>query len=97
MLEALSAPAGAEDARGHEQRYHDALEEAMRRLVAAGLVPDRAGQPAKVVAHVSLADLLELDADSVLLDRVDGAGPGRWVGRRPRRRLGRPLVTGRRG
>ena len=73
VLEALSAPAGAEDARSHEQRYHDALEEAMRRLVAAGLVPDRAGQPAKVVAHVSLADLLELDADSVLL--------GQWVAR----------------
>jgi hypothetical protein len=25
VLEALSAPAGAEDARSHEQRYHDAL------------------------------------------------------------------------
>ena len=73
VLDALSAPAGAGDTRSHEQRYHDALAEAMRRLVAAGLVPDRAGQPARVVAHVSLADLLELDADSVLL--------GQWVAR----------------
>ena len=30
VLDALSAPAGAEDTRSHEQRYHDALAEAMR-------------------------------------------------------------------
>ena len=32
VLDALSAPAGAEDARSQAQRYHDALQEAMRRL-----------------------------------------------------------------
>ena len=32
VLEALSAPAGAEDDRTREQRYHDALEEVMRQL-----------------------------------------------------------------
>ena len=32
VLEALSAPAGAEDTRTREQRYHDALQEAMRSL-----------------------------------------------------------------
>ena len=32
VLDALSAPAGAEDDRSHAQRYHDALQEAMRRL-----------------------------------------------------------------
>ena len=42
VLEALSAPAGAEDTRTREQRYHDALEDAMRRLVASGLLPERA-------------------------------------------------------
>ena len=82
VLDALSAPAGAEDTRSHEQRYHDALEEAMRRLVAAGLVPDRAGQPAKVVAHISLADLLELDADSVLPDEWIGRVRAQWAGAR---------------
>jgi hypothetical protein len=66
VLDALSAPRGAEDTRTHEQRYHDALEEAMRRLVTAGLVPERAGQPAKVLAHISLADLIDLDAGSGL-------------------------------
>ena len=30
VLDALSAPAGAEDSRTHAQRYHDALAEAMR-------------------------------------------------------------------
>jgi hypothetical protein len=38
----------------------------MRRLVTAGLLPERAGQPAKVLAHISLVDLIELDADSQL-------------------------------
>jgi Domain of unknown function (DUF222) len=32
VLDALSAPAGAEDDRSREQRYHDALQEAMRSL-----------------------------------------------------------------
>ena len=32
VLDALSAPAGSEDARTHGQRYHDALQEAMRRM-----------------------------------------------------------------
>ena len=32
VLDALGAPAGAEDTRSHAQRYHDALQEAMRRL-----------------------------------------------------------------
>jgi Domain of unknown function (DUF222) len=36
VLESLSAPAGAEDARSQRQRYHDALEEAMRRLAGRG-------------------------------------------------------------
>src|SRR6516162_5712397 len=38
----------------------------MRRLVAAGLLPERAGQPVKAVVHVSLAELRALDDGSVL-------------------------------
>ena len=37
-----------------------ALAEAMRRLTAAGLLPERAGQPVKAWAHISLADLMLL-------------------------------------
>ena len=45
VLDALGAPAGKEDNRSQEERYHDALAEAMRRLLAAGLLP-RAGRAA---------------------------------------------------
>jgi hypothetical protein len=57
VLESLSAPAGAGDGRSRAQRHHDALEEAMRRLAASGLLPERAGQPVKALVHVSLAEL----------------------------------------
>ena len=79
VLDALSAPLGADDTRSHEQRYHDALQEAMRRLVTAGLLPERAGQPAKVWAHISLADLIELDADSKLQEEWAERARARWA------------------
>ena len=82
VLDALSAPAGAEDTRSREQRYHDALEDAMRRLVAAGLLPERAGQPVKVWAHVSLAELRALDDGSILQDQWIGEMAVRWAARR---------------
>ena len=66
VLDALSAPVGAEDTRTHGQRYHDALQEAMNRLLASGLLPERAGQPVKAWVHVSLAELRALDDGSVL-------------------------------
>src|SRR5579872_387383 len=82
VLEALSAPAGAEDTRTREQRYHDALEDAMRRLVASGLLPERAGQPVKVWAHISLAELRALDDGSVLQHQWIGEMAIRWAARR---------------
>ena len=82
VLEALSAPAGAEDTRTKDQRYHDALEDAMRRLVASGLLPERAGQPVKVWAHVSLAELRALDDGSVLAQEWAGEMAVRWAARR---------------
>jgi hypothetical protein len=42
----------------------------MRRLVCrAGLLPERAGQPVKVWAHISLADLMLLDGNSALQEQ----------------------------
>jgi hypothetical protein len=82
VLEALSAPRGAEDTRSHAQRYHDALAEAMHRLVSAGLLPERAGQPAKVLAHISLADLMVLDGSSKLQDEWTERVRARWAGHR---------------
>jgi hypothetical protein len=82
VLDALSAPAGKEDDRTKGQRYHDALQEAMRRLIAANLLPERAGQPVKAWAHISLADLLLLDADSALQEQWTGQVRARWAARR---------------
>ena len=82
VLDALSAPAGKEDDRTKGQRYHDALAEAMRRLAAAGLLPERAGQPVKAWAHISLADLILLDADSALQDEWTARVRARWAARR---------------
>ncbi|MGH3203256.1 MAG: DUF222 domain-containing protein [Streptosporangiaceae bacterium] len=82
VLESLSAPMGAEDTRTREQRFHDALEDAMRRLVASGLLPERAGQPVKVWAHVTLAELRALDDGSVLQEQWIGEMAVRWAARR---------------
>jgi len=82
VLDALSAPAGAEDTRSREQRYHDALAEAMRRLAASGLLPERAGQPVKAWAHVSLAELRALDDGSVLETEWVTEMRIRWSARR---------------
>jgi hypothetical protein len=82
VLDALSAPAGAEDHRTQEQRYHDALAEAMRRLVASGMLPERAGQPVKVWAHISLADLLRLDGSSALQEEWTAQVRARWAAHR---------------
>ena len=82
VLDALSAPAGAEDTRSQAQRYHDGLHEAMQRLVTAGLLPERAGQPVKAWVHMSLADLLLLDGSSALLEEWTSRVRAAWAGHR---------------
>jgi hypothetical protein len=82
VLDALSAPAGAGDLRTHEQRYHDALAEAMQRLLAAGLLPERAGQAVRGWVHMTLAELLALDGDGALLGQWVTAVRARWAGAR---------------
>ena len=86
VLDALGAPAGKDDDRSREQRYHDALAEAMRRLVAAeaaagagraageGLGAHLPGRPAAARRRLGAAGA------------VDRAGPGA-VGRAPRGRV----------
>ena len=82
VLDALSAPGGGEDDRSQAQRYHDALQEAMQRLLTANLVPERAGQPVKAWAHISLADLMRLDGSSALLDEWTAQVRARWAANR---------------
>ncbi len=88
VLDALAAPAGAQDTRTHEQRYHDALQEAMRRLLAADLLPERAGQPVKALVHVSLADLMVLDGSSALLQEWTAGVRAQWAAHRAAASMG---------
>ena len=81
MLDALGAPAGKDDDRTRDQRYHDALR-GDERLLAARLLPERAGQPVKAWVHISLADLLLLDADSALQEQWTAQVRERWAARR---------------
>jgi hypothetical protein len=82
VLDALSAPAGGGDLRTRPERYHDALEEAMRRLLASGLLPRRAGQPVKALVHVTFADLCALDTDSALQEQWITGYRARWAAQR---------------
>jgi Domain of unknown function (DUF222) len=54
VLDALGKRRGPEDERTKTQRLHDALEEACRRLIGTGCLPDRGGQPTQIVLHMDL-------------------------------------------
>jgi hypothetical protein len=82
VLDALAAPQGGGDLRTRPQRYHDALAEAMKRLLASGLLPKRAGQPVKALVHVTFADLCKLDAGSKLQDAWIEDYRARWSAQR---------------
>ena len=57
VLDALGQKAGQEDERTRCQRDHDALEEACTRLIASGMLPERAGQPTLIQLHMTLREL----------------------------------------
>ena len=82
VLDALSAPAGGGDLRTRPQRYHDALAEAMRRLLASDLLPRRAGQPVKAMVHIYFAELRERDQDGILQDKWIAEYRARWAAHR---------------
>ena len=54
----------------------------MRRLVAAGLLPERAGQPVKAWVHMSLANLMVLEGSSALLEEWTARVRAQWAGHR---------------
>ena len=54
----------------------------MRRLVTAGLLPERAGQPVKAWVHISLADLMVLEGSSALLEEWTARVRALWAGHR---------------
>jgi hypothetical protein len=64
VLDSLGGRQGAEDDRSQAQRHHDALEEACKRLIAARLLPDRAGQDTQVQVHIPLSQLRDMPGAS---------------------------------
>jgi hypothetical protein len=72
VLDALATRTGPEDHRGQLQLNHDALEEMCRRLIAAGGLPDRAGQPTLIQLHMTLEQLLGMPAS--------GEATAAWAG-----------------
>src|SRR5580704_15203809 len=82
VLDALSAPQGGGDLRTRPQRYHDALAEAMRRLLASDLLPARAGQPVKALVHIYFAELRDRDRDGILQDKWIAEYRARWAAHR---------------
>ncbi|HEY2312354.1 MAG TPA: DUF222 domain-containing protein, partial [Streptosporangiaceae bacterium] len=82
VLDSLSGKAGPEDTRTLAQRLHDGLEEACLRLIAAGGLPERAGQPVRLELNITLDELARNGAGSA-------AGPGAACDA-----LIQPVVTG---
>src|SRR6202167_4149517 len=79
VLDALGKRRGPEDDRTKGQRLHDALEDACRRLIGSGCLPDRAGQPTQIVLHMDLDRLRGLpgapEAEAAWAGQAT-AGPG---------------------
>ena len=74
VLDALNARTGPEDLRSPDQRDHDALYEALTRLLAARCLPERGGQPAQIQLHMTLDQLLGLPGAASAM--ADWAGYG---------------------
>ena len=91
VLDTLGKKGGPEDNRTAGQRGHDALEEAMRLLLASGCLPERAGQEqAQVQLHLGLDELLSMPGAAQAAPCLAGRPP-RHPGRPPP--LTRPPVT----
>jgi hypothetical protein len=79
VLDSLGKKAGPEDERSVTQRQHDALEEACRRLLGLGDLPDVAGQPAQVQLHVTLDQLQGRPGAAGAQARWAAAGQAGWL------------------
>ena len=76
LADAMTLPG---DDRSRHEKLHDALEEAMTRLLAARLVPQSQGAPTTAIAHIHFGDLVAMDQDSVLLDRWKTGIAAQWA------------------
>ena len=76
LADAMTAPG---DERSRHEKLHDALEQAMTRLLAARLVPQSQGAPTTAIAHIHFGDLVAMDQDSVLLERWKTDITAQWA------------------
>src|SRR6516225_377953 len=66
VFDSLGKHLGPEDHRSIEQRQHDALAEALHRLIKADLLPESAGQATMAQVLIGFADLRRRDGSSAL-------------------------------
>jgi len=81
IFDSLGKHLGPEDHRSIEQRQHDALAEALGRLIKAGLLPESAGQATLAQVHINFADLRRMHGSSVIEQGWIAArvGPSGWL------------------
>ena len=81
IFDSLGKHLGPEDHRTIEQRQHDALAEALQRLVKAGLLPQSAGQATLAQVHMHFAGLRRLHGSSALEQQwiTTTAGQPGWL------------------
>jgi uncharacterized protein DUF222/HNH endonuclease len=68
VFDALGKRLGPEDLRSEGERHHDALGEALSRLLKANLAPQSSGMDTKVMVNVPLAHLRQLPGSQALED-----------------------------
>jgi hypothetical protein len=66
IFDSLGKPLGPEDLRTEGERHHDALEEALRRLIKSGLLPDSAGMDTRAMVVMPLSQLRQMPGASEL-------------------------------
>ena len=83
IFDSLGKHLGPEDHRTIEQRQHDALTEALHRLIKADLLPESAGQATMAQILINFADLRRMYASSAVEDQwitAHAGQPGRLTG-----------------
>lgn len=68
VLESLAKKKGREDTRSQDQRNHDALLDALHRLLGARMLPDRAGSDTRAEVHIPFNELMNLPGAETLTE-----------------------------
>jgi Domain of unknown function (DUF222) len=82
VLARLAQRRGKEDTRSQGERNHDALQEALRRLLGADLLPKVNGHAVQAQVHIWLGDLIDLDDGSVLQQQWTARYAALWAAKR---------------